>query len=958
MQPTIDDAGPSDAELITRVRAGDRSAFGDLYSRHARAATAMARQISVSGAEADDLVAESFARVLDSMVEGRGPDSAFRAYLFTTIRHTAYDRSRKDKRLQFTDDLTPHETPTEHQDPVLLQMENSFIAQAFTQLPERWQTVLWHTQVEGQTPAEVGAILGMSANAVTSLAFRAREGLREAYLQVHMSETVTERCKTTIDRLGAYTRGGLSRRETAQVQAHLAECDRCPALAAELSEINSGLRGLLAPLFLGSAAAGYVSTLPAVPVLTQVGAVVGGGAAVAGAGKATGFAGVVQRAAQPSTFAGAGIAAAVATVIAIVIAVATNSTESADPLAVTPVVTSAAAGAAPTGTAGGATPTPTEPSLTEPSLPSQPAATQPTETQPTETATQPTEPTTAETTPAPETTTPATTTASPTTTAPPPTTPTPTTPNLPATTPAPAPVVPPAPPAPSLAVAPAGTATLAAGGTGVLTLTVQNTGGNQPASTATIAGTPGVGLVGVSTAAALRKASIALAAPAVAPAAVGCETGTCTLPEVPSGQTVTLSLSVKVANSAATDQVSVTLYGQTVAVPVSLTSGYASISLGGSATAQAGSNPSFTLTATTAPGVTDPGPLTVPAQLSPQLWVTSADGCTKLGDGNFQCPAGTRPINVRTVALPSASGDQTVALRDAGNRSVRLASPIRIAALAAGRSFDMTGAFGGVSMGAATVACPRTNAKRSDCPTRFDAVNNTRQLVVPDGRTVVWARLSWAAAAEATGTDPATGRPYDLSKVSMKVGSASPQQVTGQPVAAAKSNLVSYSADVTSLISGSTSVAVTRLAASTQTIGEAVPFGGWTLTVVYSDPTAAADAKVSFRETPATLGGSDRNAVLASVGPRASSVYVTMYAVDPWGSKKLTGATVSHDPLNGFADPDADAQHRFASGYQLLPVCGAAATRASSLTLTSDGTDSFYIGPVLQVTGNCADRPR
>ena len=268
MQPTVgNDAAPSDAELIARVRGGDRGAFGDLYGRHARAATAMARQIAVSGAEADDLVAESFARVLDTMLDGRGPDSAFRAYLFTTIRHTAYDRTRKDKRLQFTDDITQHETVVEQDDPVLMQMENSFVAKAFSQLPERWQTILWHTQVEGQSPAEVGVILGMSANAVTSLAFRAREGLREAYLQVHMSETVTDRCRTTIDRLGAYTRGGLSKREKAQVQAHLDECDRCPALAAELSEINSGLRGLLAPLLLGSAAAGYIATLPAVPVL-------------------------------------------------------------------------------------------------------------------------------------------------------------------------------------------------------------------------------------------------------------------------------------------------------------------------------------------------------------------------------------------------------------------------------------------------------------------------------------------------------------------------------------------------------------------------------------------------------------------------------------------------------------------------------------------------------------------
>ena len=96
----------SDPELITRVRAGDRSAFGELYRRHSGPATTLARQFARSAAESDDLVSESFARVLDNLLSGKGPDTAFRAYLFTTIRNTAYDRTRKDKRLQFTDDMT------------------------------------------------------------------------------------------------------------------------------------------------------------------------------------------------------------------------------------------------------------------------------------------------------------------------------------------------------------------------------------------------------------------------------------------------------------------------------------------------------------------------------------------------------------------------------------------------------------------------------------------------------------------------------------------------------------------------------------------------------------------------------------------------------------------------------------------------------------------------------------
>jgi len=177
----------SDPELITRVRAGDRQAFGELYKRHSGPATSLARQFARSAAESDDLVSESFARVLDNLLAGKGPDTAFRAYLFTTVRNTAYDRTRKDKRLQFTDDMTTHDAPVIGDDPVLMKMESGLVATAFAQLPERWQAVLWHTQVEGESPAQVGALLGMAPGAVSSLAFRAREGLREAYLQSHLA---------------------------------------------------------------------------------------------------------------------------------------------------------------------------------------------------------------------------------------------------------------------------------------------------------------------------------------------------------------------------------------------------------------------------------------------------------------------------------------------------------------------------------------------------------------------------------------------------------------------------------------------------------------------------------------------------------------------------------------------------------------------------------------------------
>jgi hypothetical protein len=145
--------------------------------------------------------------------------------------------------------------------------ENGAAARAFASLPERWQAVLWHTEVEDQKPAEVAVLLGMSANSVSALAYRAREGLRQAFLTMHLQELEDDACAWTHQNLGAYVRNGISRRDAAKVEQHLTECRRCTALYLELTEVNSNLSGLLAPLLLGGAAAAYVGSAAGVAAL-------------------------------------------------------------------------------------------------------------------------------------------------------------------------------------------------------------------------------------------------------------------------------------------------------------------------------------------------------------------------------------------------------------------------------------------------------------------------------------------------------------------------------------------------------------------------------------------------------------------------------------------------------------------------------------------------------------------
>jgi RNA polymerase sigma factor (sigma-70 family) len=253
----------TDPELISRVREGDVAAYGLLFSRHVDPATRLARLL-VGASDADDLVSEAFVKVLNVLLGGGGPDVAFRAYLLTAVRRLHIDKIRSNQRLTTTDDLTPFDPGVPFTDTAVAGFEGGAAAKAFASLPERWQLVLWHLEVENQKPAEIAPLLGMSPNSVSALAYRAREGLRQAFLNMHSGDLTSDACRETNASLGGYVRGALSRRDSAKVEEHLEHCRRCTAVYLELSEVNSSLAGLLGPALLGSAAAAYLGGSTAV----------------------------------------------------------------------------------------------------------------------------------------------------------------------------------------------------------------------------------------------------------------------------------------------------------------------------------------------------------------------------------------------------------------------------------------------------------------------------------------------------------------------------------------------------------------------------------------------------------------------------------------------------------------------------------------------------------------------
>ncbi len=284
-----------DDALVEETRAGSQRAFAELWRRHYPAGIRVAHQFT--SLDADDIVSEAFTRIYKTVRAGGGPTGAFRPYLYTCIRNIASTWGAASRDVS-VDDFSEFEDPATLVDPAAVALDRTLTARAFRSLPERWQSVLWYTEVEGMDPHEVAPILGMSANGVAALSYRAREGLRKAWLQAHISDATADgECKWALSKLGEHARHSLNARDDDRLTFHLTTCARCAIVSEEVDEVGSRLASILMPLVLGGAAGGTllaaldsggaavavgIPPAPTVPVSELVGAGAAGAAGAAG----------------------------------------------------------------------------------------------------------------------------------------------------------------------------------------------------------------------------------------------------------------------------------------------------------------------------------------------------------------------------------------------------------------------------------------------------------------------------------------------------------------------------------------------------------------------------------------------------------------------------------------------------------------------------------------------------
>lgn len=216
---------------MTALRAGDNTAYEQLWLRHVGAATRVARRWAPT--QADDLVSEAFLAVYDQIRDqGKGPTSVFRAYLFAVIRNIAARWHREGTHLVFDPaaDTVVDEEPLRELERA---DDRAMLLQAFKALPDRWQRILWLTDIEDAPRPVIAEELGIRPNAVSSLYRRARNGLRVGWLREHVPLALRDDPAHAAAELPrAIVRGFAPR--SPQVSQHLTVCQACAALEVEL----------------------------------------------------------------------------------------------------------------------------------------------------------------------------------------------------------------------------------------------------------------------------------------------------------------------------------------------------------------------------------------------------------------------------------------------------------------------------------------------------------------------------------------------------------------------------------------------------------------------------------------------------------------------------------------------------------------------------------------------------
>lgn len=166
-------------ELLLRAKSFDLQALAEIYDSYSPGLYGYALRLLGDINLAEECVAETFARFLNVLREGKGPNNYLKAYLYRIAHNwiTDHYRGHRQEHLSYDEELNiPSDMSLEEQ--VTRRIQQNKLREALFRLTPDQRQVVMLVFFEGWRKSEVSAAVGKPVGAIKALQHRAINTLR------------------------------------------------------------------------------------------------------------------------------------------------------------------------------------------------------------------------------------------------------------------------------------------------------------------------------------------------------------------------------------------------------------------------------------------------------------------------------------------------------------------------------------------------------------------------------------------------------------------------------------------------------------------------------------------------------------------------------------------------------------------------------------------------------------
>ena len=177
---------PRDADLLRRIRAGDRGAVEEVYQRFRRPAFALARRILADDVLAEDVLQDVFLSLWRDPGAFDRERGTFSAWLMAAVHHKAVDAVRREEsqrrrraRAETELGLAAPTATRDVEEEAAGRIVSGRVREALGQLPDAQREALTLAYYGGYTQREVAALTGAPLGTVKTRMLAGMRRLRE-----------------------------------------------------------------------------------------------------------------------------------------------------------------------------------------------------------------------------------------------------------------------------------------------------------------------------------------------------------------------------------------------------------------------------------------------------------------------------------------------------------------------------------------------------------------------------------------------------------------------------------------------------------------------------------------------------------------------------------------------------------------------------------------------------------